>query len=532
MKIFVSSDYLSSLMSAVRTVKGVEHISHESYNRMYCLEYTDDVIDSLPDILDYLLELGYPEFEGYELIHISEDTVYIGKRKRVEVGNITYSNSKGTEPIWISSVTDIFNSIKSELPIQLMFNPAVTKITYSIPSVVATPRNWWESNYRTANILNSISTLKFREHQLTIDLPKRFKDADIYSFNDNTYHDCVIGYLIKNQQGVGNTLLLNSIMFAESSSLPGTRNIFNLLTKKKFWEKVIIPFITSNFEEVVEDIVEYPVPIEIRCTHINRAIAEKIVKEIENYKIELEDSKEQVKAYIESITTQKLKIDSLISTIQEKEKEHKKLLKSKTLANDIIQIYSLPFVEDFIVDNDYITIKLHPIQIDSGPFLGPYVVKYNLTTNKLYITNTGNPIDGLAHPHCEDGRSPCLGNYDDMYYHLSSGHYHAAIVMIHKFLSTYNPEDSWGDRLSKWDAKYWFNDLAVRGLEDKIQGYASLYHSTFGYYPECVDICEFCGRLSYECACPVCSCCNEVLEYCECTRCSSCGELVLECDCE
>jgi protocadherin alpha len=332
---------------------------------------------------------------------------------------------------------------------------------------------------------------------------------------------------------------------------PGAKNIYEALKEEVFWTRVLIPLATIDFETLESELENQETPLSIQLRMFKIQAQSALQQEIEGLQASKKDSQEKVNSYIRAITDQKLNVHRLEETIREKTSIFEKGLVARSLEDEFKRILSLPYIEGVSFVGADMVITTGPIQIDDGPILGGYTITYGVKDKNLMIRNNVNPIRyyGLAHPHIYQDGEICFGNYSDIFFRFETGEYYVGLELLHEFLSTYNPEDEWGQRLIHWDAKYVFEDMRERGILNELDSeWDERYYSIYYEHLPSVNVCEDCGEPLEDCECHRCQYCNrheddcecwicpecgcEVGNDCRCDRCENCNELVGDCECE
>lgn len=456
------------------------------------------------------------------------------------------------EPLWRIAVEELVNSLSFDAPFVVEFNPTAYSMKRNVPTITLIGREVWRNNGERDTRFE-LCPVVFRNTANLVAIPSSVAEPSRLTFCYNEPEKCIITpycIVIKNYKGFGNTVFLRSISFSDSV-LPGAKNIYEALKEEIFWTRILIPLATTDFEVLRSELEQQETPLAIQLRLFKIQSQEALQQEIEGLKASKRESEQKITSYIRAITDQKLGVHKLEEVIREKTIIFEKGLVAKSLEDEFKRIMSLHYVEEvkFIDTNMVITTK--PIQIDDGPFLGGYDITYNVQSKNLNIHNNVNPKGdyGLAHPHIYQDGDICFGNYSDIFFRFEIGEYYVGLELLHEFLSTYNPEDEWGHRLIRWDAKYVFEDMRERGILNELEAeWDDIYYNLYYEHLPCVNVCEDCGEPLEDCECNRCQYCERPMDDCECwlcpecgcevgndcrcDRCESCNELVGDCECE
>lgn len=336
--------------------------------------------------------------------------------------------------------------------------------------------------------------------------------------------------LIKNKDGIGNSILFNGDILDESC--PGRKTIYEVLGEDIFWEQVILPLLTGDFYELKEELENQKPSLDLELKMFNLNLHKNSLDRIKNSEATLNTILLDISNRENIIRELKISAARLKEDLKESKKIAADKLGIRKLKDDINTIKAMPYISDVFFSGSTVHFITEPIQIDDGPFLGGYDIAYNIINNKLRVVNTVNPMNGCEHPHIQHG-TICYGNYSDVESYFATGNFYVGIEMLHEFLSTYNAEDEWGDALIYWDAEYAFRNIEDLGTLSNISyTYDSYYFDIYGEHLPQASICEICGCVESECECHICPYCGEREEYCTCWICSECGcKVGYDCNC-
>lgn len=114
-----------------------------------------------------------------------------------------------------------------------------------------------------------------------------------------------------------------------------------------------------------------------------------------------------------------------------------------------------PRIEKLSLTGNTVTLLTAPLNIthpDTGEvaYLGRFRWTFNTRDLGTTVTNLDNPRGGFDHPHVNNG-GPCFGEMGDTIYELlRQGRLESAVEMMFVFLSSANPRDDWGRRITYW----------------------------------------------------------------------------------
>lgn len=528
-----------------------DFVNNKAYEQNHSIYYTDYQYNV--DSYGYVTweENGYHSIESIEgwwkefcpegnVFHIDEYG-FVGYEglKRITKGQPTTKELIEQETEWREKVVKVIESLDQiQTPLAIEISPLQAAIFRNLPTIVLTGRSVWKNGSGCA-LTTQVKPVGYKKHVSLSTMPNWFPTADMYPVMDAK--DSVIStsfcFIVKNRMGFGNTVIINSAMFGvgEFCNIP---NIYSLLTDVKIWKHILLPLAIRPFEQLKEELKNSEMPMTLQIKLFKCQNQSRILGEIEALEKEKAASYALINQYLSSITSAKIQIRDYEDQISAKNIELGLKLNSRTIENNIKAIKNLPYIENVVFTLEGIVFYTTPIQIDDGPFVGGYEITYQHGAKKFVINNIGNPaLDGkIAHPHCPQGGSPCLGNYADIFLFFETGEYLAGIELLHDYLSSYNPDDEWGRRLIYWDAEYCLKDMQERGILHKLESrYHEQYNQVFGrnFIQDIEPMCPECQRIMSECECARCRYCNELEEDCQCWICPRCGELVEDgCNCE
>ena len=540
MRLIMPEGYVSTVWGKLKVVakdKG-QTVKEDNLETVYSncvLTLSGDItIDTIKETIDTIIEqYGIPDWEFYQ---INEEMVYIGSKYTDYKGYFCGADKdrKAEETLRID--VEKFVRGTTQFPIYIDWNNRNNDFHALTPAVFLTPARSW-SNNGDGGANDEIMALSFDGNVAVVDMPLYFAGRRHYWFSNyvtfnNEWIETPIGVLFKNRNGWGNSLIITNATYRTPQDGSPIASIFAMLKKPKFWQKVIYPMISGDFEEIKSKFETAEVPLSMRIKMFKKQRLGLLDKEIKELETKRDYARNEIETYIKEITKRKILSASMETDILDKKKQLRRGMNSKTVDAEIAQLFELPFLKNVSFNNGDITLEFTELAINvDGPVLGPYIINYHKGRNEMTITNEGNPVSGRAHPHCENGGYPCLGNYSDVYFHLANGEIYAAAIIIHKYLTTYNPEDCWGDYLRLWDAKWWLTDLEQRGFTSRVHEFARLYFDTFGRYPSDCERCTYCNKLIEYCECQMCSACGSIMDDCECERCPECNALPMDCTC-
>ena len=456
--------------------------------------------------------------------------------------------------LWQNAVNEVLGNLPLNVPLSVEFNPIDhVRIERHVPTVILDGYSVWCNN-GTGATNNDFYPIVFRNVATLAYFPNYVNDAKNLDFCKDEPDECIITpfcVIRRNTKGFGNTVFLRTIKFNDDET-PGCKNIHEVLKEDFFWTKVLIPLTTLDFSALRAEFEKQEIPMLLQAKNFKIKSENALRAEIADLKLSKESAQVSINTGIKEITRQKLLLRRLDEIIKEKTNALEKRLHARQLINGIKSLTSLPYVEKVSFNGLSIEIVTKPIQIDDGPFLGGYTIIYNTNTKSLEVNNDVNPITHgrsvLSHPHIAQNGDVCLGNYSDIFLMFEVGEYCVGMELLHKFLSTYNPDDEWGRRLIWWDAEYVFEDMRTRGMLDCIEPeYNDYYYDIYGKHlpstnicPECQESnnncmcyrCEYCRNHIDDCVCWICPDCNCRIGFdCECERCESCSDLLDDCEC-
>lgn len=339
------------------------------------------------------------------------------------------------------------------------------------------------------------------------------------------------------------------------SSVDHSSELVQLLTKKEFWVKFVLP------QFLDEDVTGKYEPI-INKTFLVSKFVKKLLEtertEVANMEASIISNRQSIELSIHEITLIKLLLAKQEAEIVAKKKSMTSETKLRTsLASQMATLMSHPYIENIEIGEKFV-IKTTPINIDGVVPVGGYYITLTMGQNpNITIVNDENPKEGFDHPHVPRGR-PCWGNYTDIFVHLANTDLISTMEIMFRFLESWNPSDCYGKNLIWWDAKYAFDTLKEMNLMHTLERvWRDIYRSEFGediegstcpscgeepdycdcYCPRCgahrdneceCERCGYCGSLWEEgyrdCGCERCEHCEQHLEDCECSFCSFCDE--------
>jgi hypothetical protein len=314
----------------------------------------------------------------------------------------------------------------------------------------------------------------------------------------------------------------------------------SVLWTDNFWESYLIPLLWNDsipFAQKSIEVKRVIVNYRTYAAEYAEKAAEQGTKEITKLRGDIKACDDSIQAGIDSITSSKRKKDDYHNRLVSLEKELVQQNTKERLFREFEAVSKM--VKNLELTSDgHVVFYLDAIPIEgNGPVIGPYKITCGVSTADMKVENTGNPKEGHAHPHCPQGGKPCIGNYTDVYYHISKFELCNAVELIKIFLSSVNLEDSWGQRLGNWDKDFMFQLFVDQGLERKIE---SRWNEDFKKWSkgrslpgmEVAPNCTHCGFPQASCACEFCSVCGSRVAECTCERCDDCGERVVDCICE
>lgn len=428
-------------------------------------------------------------------------------------------------------VNMVLSRSKLDFPLDVKYNWGSRFKPGILPKIIITPYEI----YRNCNtISNNYPTNKY----IPIFINGKYEFMSVPNYVDNTYMtetediDFIttpLAIICKNSShldgGVGNTVILNSIMYNSNTDI--VKTLFQYLEEEVFWEEVLFPLLTEDFSFLGEKIKSERIPDSINIKLFKLVNKSALNEEIVRLKEEKRNSINAIETLIKNITSHKVQVRSFEEKIVEKTTALKNCLQSSDLEEEVKRLLELPYIEDVVFDSPNVKFFTGPIQIDEGPYLGGYEIAYNAKNKELKIKNVFNPKFDLAHPHIPQDGNPCFGNYTDIFFRFEVGEFYIGIELLHAFLSTYNPEDEWGRRLIYWDAQYTFEDLIERDMLSFVEDfYDSVYYEIYQEHLPYIIVCPICGEIGDDCECARCPQCGELLEDCWCDRCDVCDMLL------
>lgn len=458
-----------------------------------------------------------------------------------EKGTYTYSSSGLSsleeEKEFVGKITALLPELfDGETPISIEYNPERNNFFRLTPTIVIAPYYFAANSMpNSAFSLNTKNTwLCFGEFKEKISMPGYYEGEKLFPIKDNRSTTVANGAfsISSHKYGIGNTVFINSCIFSEN--IKEGISIYSLLEDVSFWKEVLIPLATTDFEDLKEILRNQELPIEIQAENYRTLVDADLLKDIEVTKARMVDAQKNIPYYSNLITNSKLDVERQKEILISKEAQLRSRKSIESLTQELNTIKTLPYIETMSIGDKILSFVTKPIQINDGPFLGGYKVEYRGVDSTVRVTNVVNPKEGLAHPHCSQGDMPCFGNYSDVAFRFESGDFLVGIELMYIFLSAYNPEDEWGQRMIFWDAKYMFEDCKERGIHPRWESYASkAYYSLYGSYPENGDYyCPCCEQEANYCDCDRCSYCNGLItqdygdDSCNCDRCEECNELI------
>jgi protocadherin alpha len=369
------------------------------------------------------------------------------------------------------------------------------------------------------------------------------------------------------RENVNNTLMVddlgNKYIWFQRATFDTSSSLYRIMRTKKFWEDfVFAQLLDGNSPDTFFEGIH-------NSLFIARIFAEKLVEKERHEIVLLEDR----------INDRRIEINSQITyvsrlNIQNREDESTLVYKKRNVTNtsalsnkiltELRILKENKLVESVDLVGKVVFINTHPILVDNVVPIGGYRIHLNIEANTINIENTENPQRDYDHPHV-NCTTPCWGNYTDVYTHLSDLELSTVFELIVRFLSSWNPHDSWGKNLIMWDAKYAFDTLKEMELLDTVPSeWADEYYDVYGeslaltcsycgcreedcycYCPRCGDLkdgecgCNWCPecrelheRNYRNCDCDRCEYCEELEDYCTCERCAYCDEKEEECICD
>jgi hypothetical protein len=435
------------------------------------------------------------------------------------------------EVTWQNSVVELVESIKPDTLFELEFNPTSYHLNRQMPTVVLTGREVWRNQGQPA-ILHSPAIIAYEKYANLAYFPYYMSNQrQLYYVDEKPANHIISPFCVvrKNKLGFGNTVVLNNIQFS-SETMPGMKTVFELLQEEFIWKNILFALATRDFEELRTIIENQEIPILLQAKAFRIQSQAGLLQEIVDLEARKSDTVKRIDEQIKYVTDLKIEADGFERQIEEKQKSIESNIASEKLEKEFEKVTSLPYIKSIGFTNAGMTLMTEPIQIDDGPTLGGYKIVYNPNGRVLSIFNEVNPAraDGLlAHPHIPQGGQPCFGNYTDIFFRFEKGEFYVGMELLHKFLSTYNPEDLWGRRLVYWDAPFFFRDMKERGLTRHIpERYDGQYYEETGEHLPHVRICAECGRPTRECECERCEICHNHPDECTCWICPECGENV------
>ena len=471
---------------------------------------------------------------AYEVLKISDEAIVIITNTLTFINYYNSTEGMSIEK-FISSIQDIPAMVVHEEPFSYFLNMHVLPTIY-IPT-------------QDEKSLEKDVEFSFRGLENLFYIPKYLSSSRAEALRGlNCLEQAIVTplfYVLKNE-GIGNTVILRGHLSLEESL--GYKTIYEALQEELFWKRVLLPLATEDFDRLKEELYNTVLSTSLSIKKFSLSMHKYIIDEVKS----LEASKASLEADIavkeNDIRYNKTLIEITKRNIQERKQSLNACISTTKLKEEIEAIRALPYISAITLADNSIVIETHPIQIDDGPILGGYEITYNVLNNYLSITNLINPMNGCHHPHIH-GDIFCWGNYSDVPVYFATGDFLVGTEMLHKFLSTYNVDDEWGDTLIFWDAEYAFkNIIDVGRLRDIDAEFDDYYYNIYGEHlpncrrcPDCDEleenctchICEYCGESEDYCTCWICPECGGKVDYsCECNRCPKCNELLEDCECE
>jgi protocadherin alpha len=502
------------------------------------------------EFVDEYLATKFPHLTVLHTIKEEQDS-YFAYEQKVLVNAGDSTNTSVTQEIaWRNKVNETVNQFDFLLPFVLEFNPKDCNFARYTPTVMLTPYGIWY-NQGKPHISAGPQILAFNKAAVLAYNQSQYNPAFLYEAQDHSgdYLTLPFALVYENKRGLGNTVQMCSNKFYPTQTISKQKTIFDLLAEPTIWKRIIFHLLWTPLAQLKIESEQVVIPLSLQVKMFSFQNQSAIRQEIESLENNKGEMRRNIDAYIKEITNYKVKESLLEEQIIVKHKELARRASSKNFERELKNLKTLPYIKDFEFKGGGICFYTEPIQIDSGPTLGGYEIKYSMVDKSLKIRNVDNPHESLAHPHIYQDGDICFGNYTDVFFRFETGEFYIGMQLLHEFLSSYNPEDEWGRRLIYWDAKFVFEDMKMRGLLHKLEGkwdsyYYDIYHehmSSNNYCSSCelpldeceCDRCQYCQEFTDNCECWICYSCGELVEDgCGCERCASCQELIRDCGCE